>query len=100
MTSTPTDATTRAGTLTTVEQRGIEPVPAAERTGTPGALFWVWFAANISILGLPPPRCHARRLPGTDRLAGAPRRGDRRRRLVRRGRGHLDRRTPRGERRA
>ncbi|WIB15491.1 cytosine permease [Curtobacterium sp. MCPF17_050] len=53
MTSTPTDATTRAGTLTTVEQRGIEPVPAAERTGTPGALFWVWFAANISILGLP-----------------------------------------------
>jgi NCS1 family nucleobase:cation symporter-1 len=53
MTSTPTDAATRAGTLTTIEQRGIEPVPVAERTGTPGALFWVWFAANISILGLP-----------------------------------------------
>lgn len=44
---------TANGTLTTIEQRGIEPVPAAERTGTPGALFWVWFAANISILGLP-----------------------------------------------
>ncbi|MGI5213087.1 purine-cytosine permease family protein [Plantactinospora sp. CA-290183] len=36
-----------------VETRGIEPVPPAERTGGPGQLFWVWFAANISILGLP-----------------------------------------------
>jgi nucleobase:cation symporter-1, NCS1 family len=40
-------------TLTTVEQRGIEPVPAADRNGNPLQLFWVWFAANISILGLP-----------------------------------------------
>ncbi len=48
------DTTTlSSGTLTTVEQRGIEPVPHDERTGAPGALFWVWFAANISILGLP-----------------------------------------------
>jgi purine-cytosine permease-like protein len=39
--------------LTAVEQRGIEPVPPAERTGNPLQLFWVWFAANISILGLP-----------------------------------------------
>lgn len=39
--------------LSAVEQRGIEPVPAAERTGNPLQLFWVWFAANISILGLP-----------------------------------------------
>ncbi|WP_431219914.1 cytosine permease [Leifsonia xyli] len=39
--------------LTAVEQRGIEPVPATERTGNPLQLFWVWFAANISILGLP-----------------------------------------------
>ncbi|PYY36406.1 MULTISPECIES: cytosine permease [unclassified Curtobacterium] len=53
MTTTPTDSGTKSGTLTTIEQRGIEPVPVAERTGTPGALFWVWFAANISILGLP-----------------------------------------------
>lgn len=45
--------TLSSGTLTTIEQRGIEPVPREERTGTPGALFWVWFAANISILGLP-----------------------------------------------
>ncbi|GAA1692264.1 cytosine permease [Kribbella yunnanensis] len=37
----------------TLENRGIEPVPVAERTGRPGQLFWVWFAANISILGLP-----------------------------------------------
>lgn len=42
-----------SGTLTSIEQRGIEPVPTAERTGSSGALFWVWFAANISILGLP-----------------------------------------------
>ncbi|WP_101951189.1 cytosine permease [Mycobacterium sp. 3519A] len=36
-----------------IESRGIEPVPADERTGEPRQLFWVWFAANISILGLP-----------------------------------------------
>ncbi|MEV4810903.1 purine-cytosine permease family protein [Micromonospora avicenniae] len=36
-----------------IETRGIEPVPSTERTGGPGQLFWVWFAANISILGLP-----------------------------------------------
>lgn len=47
------EGTKSEGTLTTIEQRGIEPVPANERTGKPGALFWVWFAANISILGLP-----------------------------------------------
>lgn len=45
------------GTTTTtegaLETRGIEPVPEAERTGRPVQLFWVWFAANISILGLP-----------------------------------------------
>ncbi|MFJ3034755.1 purine-cytosine permease family protein [Curtobacterium pusillum] len=45
--------TPSSGSLTSIEQRGIEPVPAAERTGQAGALFWVWFAANISILGLP-----------------------------------------------
>ncbi|RLP79224.1 cytosine permease [Mycetocola lacteus] len=41
------------GSLTAVEQRGIEPVPSSERTGKPFELFWVWFAANISILGIP-----------------------------------------------
>ncbi|MCF2706118.1 cytosine permease [Arcanobacterium haemolyticum] len=39
--------------LTRVEQRGIEPVPESEKKGRPGELFWVWFAANISILGIP-----------------------------------------------
>lgn len=42
--------TTRASSF---EQRGIEPVPIAEREGHPLQLFWVWFAANISILGIP-----------------------------------------------
>lgn len=36
-----------------LETRGIEPVPESERHGNPLQLFWVWFAANISILGLP-----------------------------------------------
>ncbi|MEV0399557.1 cytosine permease [Actinoallomurus sp. NPDC050550] len=36
-----------------VETRGIEPVPDEERRGGPLQLFWVWFAANISILALP-----------------------------------------------
>jgi nucleobase:cation symporter-1, NCS1 family len=45
-----TSTTTAEGAL---ETRGIEPVPADERTGRPSQLFWVWFAANISILGLP-----------------------------------------------
>jgi len=36
-----------------LETRGIEPVPVEERHGRPAQLFWVWFAANISILGLP-----------------------------------------------
>ena len=36
-----------------METRGIEPVPESECNGHPLQLFWVWFAANISILGLP-----------------------------------------------
>ena len=36
-----------------LETRGIEPVPESERSGHPMQLFWVWFAANISILALP-----------------------------------------------
>ncbi|WP_051298679.1 purine-cytosine permease family protein [Arthrobacter castelli] len=42
-----------ASPLGAVEQRGIEPVPEAERNGNPMELFWVWFAANISVVGLP-----------------------------------------------
>ncbi|SDK64707.1 Purine-cytosine permease [Glycomyces sambucus] len=41
------------GSLTAIEQRGIEPVPDGERNGNAFQLFWVWFAANISVLGLP-----------------------------------------------
>lgn len=37
----------------TVETRGIEPVPDRERHGHAGQMFWTWFAANISLLGLP-----------------------------------------------
>ncbi|MBB4683419.1 purine-cytosine permease family protein [Amycolatopsis jiangsuensis] len=52
------DTGTAAGTATpsaegALETRGIEPVPENERNGHPMQLFWVWFAANISILGLP-----------------------------------------------
>ncbi len=47
----PSEPTSRV--LSRYEQRGIEPVPEAERNGRPFQLFWVWFAANISILGLP-----------------------------------------------
>ncbi|MDH6699347.1 cytosine permease [Streptomyces sp. MAA16] len=36
-----------------IETRGIEPVPDSERHGQAGQMFWTWFAANISILGLP-----------------------------------------------
>lgn len=36
-----------------IETRGIEPVPDGERHGHASQMFWTWFAANISILGLP-----------------------------------------------
>lgn len=39
--------------LSKYEQRGIEPVPVEEQKGNPLELFWVWFAANLSILGIP-----------------------------------------------
>ncbi|WP_425558996.1 purine-cytosine permease family protein [Kutzneria kofuensis] len=35
---------------TAVEQRGIEHVPDEERYGTPSRQFWVWSAANLSML--------------------------------------------------
>lgn len=47
---TSSNASQSAGQL---ETRGIEPVPQNECNGNPLQLFWVWFAANISILGLP-----------------------------------------------
>ncbi|MDO4911370.1 MAG: cytosine permease [Corynebacterium sp.] len=45
--------TNSSGFLSKVEQRGIEPVPNDQRTGGPGSLFWLWLAANISIMGIP-----------------------------------------------
>jgi purine-cytosine permease-like protein len=53
MATTSTETGVAARAAGALETRGIEPVPAAERAGRPGQLFWVWFAANISILGLP-----------------------------------------------
>jgi NCS1 family nucleobase:cation symporter-1 len=36
----------------TIETRGIEPVPDHERHGRPVGLFWMWFGANMGILGI------------------------------------------------
>ncbi|HEY9294530.1 MAG TPA: cytosine permease [Microlunatus sp.] len=36
----------------TVEQNGLNTITEAERHGTPKSLFWPWFAANISVLGI------------------------------------------------
>ncbi|KUL35066.1 thiamine permease [Streptomyces sp. NRRL F-4489] len=35
-----------------VERNGIEPVPDAERHGTPRSLFWPWAASGLSLLGI------------------------------------------------
>ncbi|MFJ9907787.1 purine-cytosine permease family protein [Streptomyces sp. NPDC101152] len=35
-----------------VETHGLDVIGGAERKGTPRALFWPWFGANVSILGL------------------------------------------------
>lgn len=35
-----------------VEGNGINVVADEERTGTPRQLFWPWFGANVSVLGL------------------------------------------------
>jgi purine-cytosine permease-like protein len=35
-----------------IETHGIDPIPDADRHGKPSELFWVWCAANISILGI------------------------------------------------
>ncbi|MFJ3382744.1 MULTISPECIES: purine-cytosine permease family protein [unclassified Curtobacterium] len=36
----------------TVERQGIDVIAESERKGRPRGLFWPWFAANISVLGL------------------------------------------------
>src|SRR5258708_4035872 len=35
-----------------IELHGIEPIGEQERHGRPFELFWVWFAANIGMLGI------------------------------------------------
>jgi NCS1 family nucleobase:cation symporter-1 len=35
-----------------VETNGINVIPDSERKGTPRQLFWPWFGANVSVLGL------------------------------------------------
>jgi purine-cytosine permease-like protein len=35
-----------------IERNGINVIAESERTGTPRGLFWPWFAANISVLGV------------------------------------------------
>ncbi|ANS63055.1 permease for cytosine/purines uracil thiamine allantoin [Streptomyces lincolnensis] len=35
-----------------VERHGLDVIGGAERKGTPRTLFWPWFGANVSILGL------------------------------------------------
>jgi NCS1 family nucleobase:cation symporter-1 len=35
-----------------VELNGINVIAESERKGTPGQLFWPWFGANVSVLGL------------------------------------------------
>jgi NCS1 family nucleobase:cation symporter-1 len=35
-----------------IETNGINPIPDSERHGKPLELFWIWFAANVSILGV------------------------------------------------
>ena len=47
----PTSIGPSAGGLT-LETRGIEVVDEAARKGRPRDLFWPWFAANISALGI------------------------------------------------
>jgi purine-cytosine permease-like protein len=47
--SQPADAASRP---LQVEANGINVISDAERKGTPRALFWPWFAANVSVLGL------------------------------------------------
>ena len=35
-----------------VDQHGIEPIPDRDRDSTAWQQFWIWFGANISVLGL------------------------------------------------
>jgi NCS1 family nucleobase:cation symporter-1 len=42
----------QAGPVARIELNGIEVIDESERNGEPRSLFWPWFAANISVLGV------------------------------------------------
>src|SRR5262249_11377489 len=44
--------TASSGSAVTLELNGANVIEAAERKGHPRTLFWPWFAANVSVLGL------------------------------------------------
>ena len=44
--------TTATGTAASIERNGINVIAESERKGKPSDLFWPWFAANISVLGV------------------------------------------------
>ncbi|TAM69342.1 MAG: allantoin permease [Microbacteriaceae bacterium] len=45
-------STAPAGTGLGVEINGLNSIDESERTGQPRGLFWPWFAANVSVLGV------------------------------------------------
>jgi nucleobase:cation symporter-1, NCS1 family len=49
---TPIDMPAPAPRALEVEQNGLNSIEVAERRGRPRELFWPWFAANISVLGI------------------------------------------------
>ena len=48
----PATGTPTAGTALQVEMHGIDVIADADRKGRPRDLFWPWFAANVSVLGI------------------------------------------------
>lgn len=47
-----TQSVNETGSTLAVEQNGINTVPDDQHKGNPRELFWPWFAANISVLGI------------------------------------------------
>src|SRR5207244_322683 len=47
-----TEVAVRPRETLSVEQNGINVISDSERKGHPRDLFWPWFAANVSVLGL------------------------------------------------
>ena len=43
---------TATATAASIERNGINVIAESERKGKPADLFWPWFAANISVLGV------------------------------------------------